>query len=63
MFTTGRIIFSVLFLLAFIALMIWSYGKDAENHRTFYKNAAKKVALYGSLVIILFVLIRFFTRM
>lgn len=62
MFTTGRIIFGVLFLIAFIFLMIWSYKNDAENHETFYKNSAKKVAIYGSLLLIVFVIIRFFTR-
>ncbi len=62
MFTTGRIIFGVLFLIAFVALMIWSYGKDAKNHAAFYKNAAKRIAIYGSLVIALFVIIRIFTR-
>jgi len=62
MFTTGRIIFGVLFLIAFIFLMLWSYKNDAGNHKTFYKDSAKKVAIYGTLLIVVFLAIRFFTR-
>ena len=62
MFTTGRIIFGVLFLIGFIFLMVWSYKNDAGNHKVFYKNSAKKVAIYGTLLILVFVIIRFFTR-
>jgi len=61
MFTTGRIIFIIFFVLAFVILMILSYRKDAKNHQQFYKNAGKKVAIYGTLVIIIFVILRYFT--
>ncbi|AUC83882.1 hypothetical protein CW731_00630 [Polaribacter sp. ALD11] len=57
-FTTGRIIFMIFFILAFIALMIYSYRKDIKNHERYYKNAGKKVLIYGSLIIIVFVAIR-----
>jgi hypothetical protein len=63
MFTTGRITFAIIFLISFVGLMIWSYGKDAKNHKAFYQDAAKKIGIYGSLVIFLFVMIRFLTRM
>ena len=46
MFTTGRIIFAVIFIIAFIIFMVISYKKDAKNHEAYYKNAAKKVAIY-----------------
>ncbi|MFY0603088.1 MAG: hypothetical protein JXQ93_04005 [Flavobacteriaceae bacterium] len=61
MFTTGRIIFMIFFVVAFIALMIFSYRKDAKNHQRFYKNAGIKVALYGTLIIAIFVILRYFT--
>ena len=61
MFTTGRIIFAIIFVLSFIVLMIFAYGKDKKNHSIYYKNAAKKVIIYGSAVVILFVLFRYFT--
>lgn len=61
MFTTGRIIFMIFFIVAFVFLMLLSYRKDAKNHTIFYKNAGKKVALYSLLIIAVFVLLRYFT--
>jgi heme/copper-type cytochrome/quinol oxidase subunit 2 len=61
MFTKGRIIFAIIFVIAFIFFMILSYKKDAKNHEVYYKNAAKKVAIYGTLAIIIFVALRFMT--
>jgi uncharacterized Tic20 family protein len=58
-FTTGRIIFIIFFLLAFGTLIVWSYKKDTKNHNRYYKNAGKKVLIYGSLIIAVFVAIRF----
>ena len=63
MFTTGKIIFAVCFLITFVLFMIWSYKKDAKNHKKYYKNAAIKVAFYSTIIIVLFILIRFLTRM
>jgi preprotein translocase subunit YajC len=57
-FTTGRIIFMIFFITAFIALMIYSYRKDIKNHERYYKNAGKKVLIYGGLIIVVFVTIR-----
>ena len=45
MFTTGRIIFAISFALVFIGFMIYSYRKDAINHKKYYKNSALYVAL------------------
>lgn len=61
MFTPGRIVFAILFILAFTTLMIFAYGKDKKKHQTYYKNAAKKVMVYGFIVVVLFVLFRYFT--
>ena len=60
-FTTGRLIFMAFFIIAFIALMVYSYRKDANNHQRYYKNAAKRVIIYGGLIILIFVAIRFIT--
>jgi uncharacterized Tic20 family protein len=57
-FTSGRIIFIIFFVLVFGALIVWSYKKDIKNHERYYKNAGKKVLIYGSLVIAIFVAIR-----
>ncbi|MGY0427240.1 MAG: hypothetical protein ACWIPI_10515 [Polaribacter sp.] len=60
-FTTGRIIFMIFFIIAFIALMIYSYRKDFKNHKRYYKNGGRKVAIYGGLIVIIFMSIRYFT--
>ncbi|SDR71368.1 hypothetical protein SAMN05216503_0565 [Polaribacter sp. KT25b] len=57
-FTTGRIIFIIFFVLAFGALIIWSYKKDGKSHERYYKNTGKKVAIYGGLIIAVFIAIR-----
>lgn len=57
-FTTGRIIFIIFFVLAFGTLIFLSYKKDTKSHDRYYKNAGKKVLLYGSLIIAIFVGIR-----
>lgn len=57
-FTTGRIIFIIFFVLAFGTLIFLSYKKDTQNHEKYYKNAGKKVLIYGSLIIAVFVAIR-----
>lgn len=61
MFTTGRIIFIAFFVIAFVILMIISYKKDAKNHQSYYKNTAKKVAIYGTIAIFVFLGLRFLT--
>jgi hypothetical membrane protein len=57
-FTTGRIIFMIFFITAFITLMIYSYRKDIPNHQRYYKQAGIKVLFYGGLIVAVFVAIR-----
>ena len=61
MFTPGRIAFAIIFAVVFVILMVISYRKDAKNHEAYYKNAAKKVALYGTIAIVLFMGFRYLT--
>ena len=60
-FTTGRMVFAALFAVAFIIFMVISYRKDAKNHQRYYKDAAKKVAIYGTIAIVLFIALRYLT--
>ncbi len=53
MFSKGQLIFAVLFAIAFIILMAWSYMKDVKLHRVYYKKVWW-VALGIILVITLF---------
>lgn len=57
-FTTGRVIFIIFFVLAFGTLLVLSYKKDTKSLNRYYKNAGKKVLLYGSLIIAIFIAIR-----
>lgn len=63
MFTPGRIAFAIVFVIAFIYFMVLSYRQDSKNHEVYYKGAAKKVAIYGTIAVILFVGIRFLIAM
>ena len=60
-FTTGRILFMLFFLINFVILAIYSYRKDLKSHKAHYKSAAKKLAIYGSIILIIFISIRLFT--
>ncbi|CAM1351833.1 hypothetical protein [Tenacibaculum insulae] len=62
MFTSGRIVFASLFVVAFIALMIYSYKKDANNNTKHYKNAATYVAIGIVTVIALLFLSKFLIK-
>jgi hypothetical protein len=39
MFTSGQLIFAVLFFLTFVGVMIWSYRKDLKLHQKHYKGS------------------------
>ncbi len=58
MFTTGRIVFAIFFVLAFITLMVYSYKKDAKNHQKYYKNSA----IYVAIALLVAILILFTTK-
>ncbi|TDQ30276.1 hypothetical protein [Tenacibaculum caenipelagi] len=62
MFTTGRIIFASLFVIAFIVLMYFSYKKDAENNKKHYQNGALYVAIGLAVVIALLFLSKLLTK-
>lgn len=62
MFTTGRIVFSVLFVIAFVLVMVFSYKKDAKNNEKYYKNTAMYVAVGIVLVIGLLFLAKFLIK-
>lgn len=58
MFSRGQLIFAGFFVVAFIALMIWSYRKDIKSHRLHYKNAGYKVGVACVLIIFIFIVVR-----
>ncbi len=38
MFSTGQKIFGLIFAIAFILIIIWSYRKDLKLHQLYYKK-------------------------
>ena len=41
MFSTGQLIFGLLFFIAFVIAMFFAYKKDAQLHQLFYKGNYK----------------------
>jgi hypothetical protein len=41
MFTTGKLIFALSFLILFIVVMVWSYGKDSQVNKIHFKGSYK----------------------
>lgn len=58
MFSKGQLIFALFFVIAFIAIMIWSYRKDIQRHKLHYKNVGYKVGIACVLVIFIFIVLR-----
>ena len=62
MFTKGQLIFAGFFVVAFVALMIWSYRKDIQNHKKYYKNSAVKVGFWMIVVVVVWSAIRIYSK-
>jgi len=56
MFTTGRIVFSILFVVAFIIVVTWMYRKDLKIHQIHYKNTKWVLVGIFSFIGILFLI-------
>lgn len=57
MFTTGQLIFAVLFFIAFVVVIIFSYRKDLKLHQKYYKGV-----LYILVGFLLFIALLFFLK-
>ncbi|TDP60890.1 hypothetical protein [Flavobacterium dankookense] len=62
MFTTGQWIFAALFLVAFIIVMYFAYGKDKALHQKFYKGSYKILLGFLLFIVVLFLIKFFFKR-
>lgn len=56
MFTTGQIIFGVIFFVVFVAVIIFSYRKDLKIHRKYYKGSLYVLAGFLLFIALLFVI-------
>jgi len=50
MFSTGQLGFAIFFVIAFIAIIIYSYRKDTPLHKKYYKGSYR--VLLGFLVFV-----------
>lgn len=62
MFSTGQLIFAVLFLIAFIIATSYAYKGDKALHQKFYKGSYKVLIGFLLFIVLLFVIKIFFKR-
>jgi len=58
MFTTGRIIFVALFLIAFISMLVWGYGKEKKLNSIHFPKAYKVLIALLLFFFTLFVIVK-----
>ncbi|NHM07056.1 hypothetical protein G4D82_07465 [Flavobacterium sp. CYK-4] len=56
MFSTGQLVFAVLFFIAFVIVITFSYRKDVAIHNRFYKGNYKVLIAFLLFVVLLFVI-------
>lgn len=54
MFSTGQLIFAIIFAIAFIIIIVFSYRKDIKQHKKYYKGSLW--ILVGFIVFVLLLL-------
>ncbi len=59
MFSTGQVIFGVLFFVVFAAVIFFSYRKDLKLHRKYYKGSLYILGGFITFILLLFVLKHF----
>ena len=58
MFSKGQAVFGILFAIAFVIFITWSYRKDLKLHKLYYKNVWV-IGLTIIAVIVLFAVLTF----
>ncbi|MBL7902415.1 MAG: hypothetical protein JNK73_10495 [Bacteroidia bacterium] len=58
MFSTGRIIFALVFLVAFVLALVWSYRKDSAVNRIHFKKPYKVLLALLGFFLLLFLLVK-----
>ncbi|MEN9322906.1 MAG: hypothetical protein RIT03_1280 [Bacteroidota bacterium] len=56
MFSSGQLIFALLFFIAFVVAMVISYRKDVKIHEKYYKGNFKILIGFFAFIILLFVI-------
>lgn len=58
MFTTGRIIFVCLFVLAFVIMLVWSYSKEKKLNKIHFNKSYKVIIALVLFLILQFVIVK-----
>jgi amino acid transporter len=56
MFTQGQIIFALIFIFFFVSAMIYTYKKDKNTHKNYYKGSYKVIIGFVVFILLLFVI-------
>ncbi len=60
MFSTGQLVFAILFFVVFVIVIVLSYQKDKKLHQRNYKGSSKWILIsFISFIIILFLIKHF----
>lgn len=62
MFSSGQLIFALLFFIAFVIAMVISYRKDFKIHEKYYKGNFKVLIGFFIFIVLLFVIKIVFKR-
>lgn len=58
MFTSGRILFTIIFVVVFIGVLVWSYRKDLQSVRFHYKKNYLVLVGLLTFVALLFLIVK-----
>ncbi len=61
MFSTGQLVFAILFIIAFAGVMVYTYKKDSKMHLKNYKGV-KWVGIFFIIFIITLFFIKYLTK-
>ena len=61
MFSNGQLLFAVFFVIAFSAVLIFTYKKDFKGHQVHYKGSFKILLTFLLAIAILFI-IKYYTQ-
>lgn len=56
MFSTGQLIFAVIFFVAFVIVIFYSYRKDIKLHKKYYKGSVYVLFGFIAFILLLFVI-------
>lgn len=58
MFTTGRIVFTSVFLLVFIGYLVWSFRRDKVINKAYYPKAYKTILGLMLILLALYLIVK-----